>query len=106
MRCRPDIHWHHPATGELRDPGTALKLQRMGVKPGLPDFLLLIDGRLHGLELKRDRGGRVSSDQKAIHHELVAAGAIVAVAKGLDEALTILDAWGAFEPASEKGSMQ
>ena len=27
----------------------------MGTKAGLPDLLLLIDGRMHGLELKRDR---------------------------------------------------
>jgi len=101
-RCRPDVHWHHPATGELRDPGTARKLQRMGVKPGLPDFLLLIEGRLHGLELKRVRGGRVSPDQKAMHVELVAAGAVVAVAKGLDEALSVLTSWGAFGPAKGK----
>jgi hypothetical protein len=78
----------------------------MGVKPGLPDFLLLIAGTLHGLELKRDRGGHVSTDQKAMHAELVAAGAVIAVAKGLDEALNILCEWGAFEPAKTKGPMQ
>jgi len=106
MRCRSDIHWHHPATGELRDPGTAQKLKRMGVKPGLPDFFLLIDGRLCGLELKRARGGHVSSDQKAMHAEMVSAGAVIAVAKGLDEALNILTSWGAFQPANGKGSPQ
>ena len=30
LRGRPNVHWHHPATGELRDPGTAAKLARMG----------------------------------------------------------------------------
>ena len=96
-RCRRAIHWHHPATGELRDIGTAVKLQRMGVRPGLPDFLLLIDGRLHGLELKRDHGGRVSPDQTAMHNELSEAGAVIAVAHGLDEALTVLESWGVFD---------
>ena len=57
-RCRRGVHWHHPATGELRDAAPAAKLQRMGVRAGLPDLLLLIEGRLHGLELKRERGGR------------------------------------------------
>ena len=98
VRCRADIHWHHPATGELRDPGTARTLQRMGVRAGLPDILLVIDGRLHGLELKRQRGGRLSPEQIAMHAELTAAGAVVAVARGLDAALNILESWGALLP--------
>lgn len=102
-RCRPGIHWHHPATGEVRDPGTARKLQRFGVKAGLPDLLLLIEGRLHGLELKRERGGRVSPDQVAMHAELLEAGAVVAVARGLDQALSTLTAWGVFGPVNAKG---
>jgi hypothetical protein len=103
-RARPGIHWHHPATGELRDSGTARKLQRMGVRPGLPDFLLLIDARLYGLELKRDRGGRVSADQAAMHAELIDAGAVVAVARGLDQALAILTDWGALGPVERRTS--
>jgi hypothetical protein len=95
-RCRRGVHWHHPATGELRDPVTAAKLQRMGVRAGLPDFLFVIGGRLHGLELKRERGGRVSPEQHAMHSELRAAGAVVEVARGLDDALAILAGWHVF----------
>ena len=98
MFARPGLHWHHPATGELRDPGTARKLARMGVRAGLPDFLLLVEGRLHGLELKRARGGRLSPKQIAMHAELIAAGAIIATAHGLDDALAKLTAWGVFKP--------
>ena len=75
MRCRRGVHWHHPATGELRDAATAAKLQRMGVRAGLPDLLLLIEGRLHGLELKRERAERVSPAQRAMHDEQRSAGA-------------------------------
>ena len=101
MRCRRGVHWHHPATGELRDAATAAKLQRMGVRAGLPDLLLLIEGRLHGLELKRERGGRVSPAQQAMHDELRAAGAIVETAKGLNEALGVLTTWGALLPDNQ-----
>ena len=101
-RCGDQVHWHHPATGEIRDAVTAAKLKRMGVRAGLPDFLLVIGGRLHGLELKRQRGGRVSLDQRAMHDELVTAGAIVAVARGLDDALAILEQWGAFKSTRER----
>ena len=66
----------------------------MGVRAGLPDILLSINGRLHGLELKRERGGRVSPEQIAMHAELTAAGAIVATAQGLDKAILIPTAWG------------
>ncbi len=100
-RCRRGIHWHHPATGELRDPATAAKLQRMGVRAGLPDVLLLIDGRLHGLELKRERGGHVSQAQRAMHDELRGAGAVIATARGIDEALGVLETWGALLPANQ-----
>ena len=70
----------------------------MGVRAGLPDLLLLIDGHLRGLELKRDRGARVSPEQRAMHRELTEAGAIVATALGIDEALDIMTSWGAFRP--------
>jgi len=76
----------------------------MGTKPGLPDFLLLISGRLYGLELKRESGGRVSPDQIAMHAELTTAGAVIAVARGLDHAIDLLTSWGAFGTTSAKES--
>lgn len=101
-RARRGVHWHHPATGELRDPITAAKLKRMGVRAGLPDLMLLIEGRLHGLELKRDHGGRVSEVQRAMHNELREAGAVIAAARGVDEAIGFLEAWGALLPINQR----
>jgi hypothetical protein len=100
IRGRRGVPWFHVPNGELRDPATAAKLKRMGVRPGVPDLLLLIGGRLHGLELKRERGGTVSPEQIAVHAELTAAGAIVATARGVDEALGLLEQWGALQPAT------
>lgn len=97
---RPDISWwHHPAGG-WRALATGARLKALGARAGLPDILVLIDGRLHGLELKRERGGRLSAAQIAMHAELRAAGAVISTARGLDEALTILQAWGALKPRS------
>jgi hypothetical protein len=63
--CRPDWRWTHIASGEYRPPATAARLQRMGVIPGWPDFILLSpDGWTCFLELKR-RGGRLSDEQAA-----------------------------------------
>jgi hypothetical protein len=32
--CLPEWQWFHPGSGELRDLKTAVKLKRMGLKPG------------------------------------------------------------------------
>lgn len=101
-RCPAQVVWWHTPNGELRDPVTAAKLKRMGVRAGLPDFLLLITGRLYGLELKRERGAAISPAQREMHAALISAGAIVATARGLDEVLEILTAWGAFKPANDR----
>ena len=92
-RARPGVFWCHFPAGEIRDAATASKLKAMGTKPGVPDFVLLIGGQLHGLELKR-HDGRLSPDQRATIVELEAAGGICHVAYSVDEALTVLIAWG------------
>ncbi len=86
------VHWHVP-NGELRRPGVAGKLRAMGTRAGMPDMMLLRQGQLYGLELKRE-GGRVSEAQRATLADLEASGATVAVAYGLDDALCRLKGWG------------
>lgn len=103
LRGRAGMSWFHVPNGELRDAGTAAKLKRMGTRPGVPDLLLLIDGRLHGLELKRARGGTVSEAQRVMHEEMRGAGAVVETARGLEHALDVLAAWGALVPSNGKG---
>ena len=101
LRGAPGVVFFHPANGEHRDPRTAAKLKAMGVTPGVPDIVLCIDGRMYALELKRDHGGSLSPDQRAMHKRLEASGAFVATASGLDEALAILTMWGAFRPSNQ-----
>lgn len=93
-RAAPGVWWAHYPAGEIRDERTAAKLKAMGTKPGVPDFLLLIAGKLHGLELKRE-GGRLTPSQKRSHMEIEAAGGYCAAAYGVEEAVAILRAWGA-----------
>jgi len=90
--ARPGVAWTHMPAGELRDPAVAGKLAGMGTKPGWPDLLLIKGGRLYGLELKRV-DGRVSPAQVRAHGNLLLAGAVVAVARGLDEAIAKLKEW-------------
>jgi hypothetical protein len=66
--------------------GSRLRFKAMGVVPGVPDVLLLHEGRLRGLELKR-KGGRLTPTQVACHAAMRRAGAEIAAAYDVDEAL-------------------
>ena len=88
------VFWCHYPAGEIRDAATASKLKAMGTKPGVPDLVLLISGRLHGLELKR-HDGRLSPEQRACHAEIENAGGCVATCHDVDSALRVLAMWGA-----------
>lgn len=91
--ARPGVAWTHMPAGEARHKGVAGKLKGMGTKPGWPDIIIVMAGRFYGLELKT-AAGRVSPAQRQAHAELTAAGATIAVAYGLDEAVQQLKSWG------------
>jgi hypothetical protein len=93
--ARPDWRWSHFPAGEHRDIRTAAKLKAMGVQRGWPDFVLFDpSGRLHGLELKR-QGETLSEDQETFQEWAIGHGVPHSVSRSVDEALTVLDAWGA-----------
>lgn len=94
-RGDPRWFWFHPANGEKRDKRTAAKLKAMGVMPGTPDLVFFApDGTFRCLELKR-RGRTLSPDQKAFLANAAANGWLCAWTSDLDEALRILEGWGA-----------
>lgn len=92
-RARKGVCFFHAANGERREARDAAKLKAMGVTPGIPDLMIVADGKTYGLELKTSRG-RLSPAQKGMLDVLNAAGAYTAVAYGIDQALAILQAWG------------
>jgi VRR-NUC domain len=95
IACAPGWAWTHIPNGEKRDKATAAKLWRMGVQPGWPDLVLVSpSGRLHCLELKRDKQ-RLSAAQEDFRDLMVAAGVPWAVARSIEEACRVLTAWGA-----------
>jgi VRR-NUC domain len=61
-------------------------LKGMGVRPGVPDLIVIKDGLPFALELKAE-GGRLSAAQSEALEAMKAAGADVGVAHGLDAAL-------------------
>ena len=71
----------------------AIRLKETGYKKGFPDlFIYEPRGDHHGLaiELKRDNGGRVSQSQKEWKERLEKRGYRATVAKGYEEAKSVL----------------
>jgi hypothetical protein len=92
-RAVPGTVWWHTPNGEARHAATGGKLRALGTRRGMPDLMFLKAGTLYALELKRD-GGKVSDAQRSTLSELEAAGAVVAISYGLDDALWRLGEWG------------
>lgn len=93
--ARAGVVWWHTPNGGSRNRIEAARMKALGVKAGVPDLLLLIDGTLHALELKAAKG-RVSAEQTAMLSSLSAAGAIVGVARSVSDSVEILKKWNAF----------
>jgi hypothetical protein len=70
------------------------------VTPGVPDIFAIHYSQACFLEMKKAKGGRVSADQKIMMARLDDAGAICAVAHGLEQAIAQLEAWGLLEFAA------
>ena len=84
---------YHIPNGGSRNKAEAARLKAQGVKPGVPDICLPVPrGKYHGLyiELKRSKGGRVSSDQTIWLEKLMRHGYAVALCFGWDDARDII----------------
>jgi len=64
-----------------------------GLRPGLPDLLIIIKNKLIFIEMKREKGGVVSDSQKAWIEALndISVDIKAHVAKGFEEAKKIID---------------
>lgn len=62
----------------------------MGVRSGLPDYIIIINGLVVWLEMKRKTGGVISVTQKEWIERLESAAQVVHVARGLDEAIEVV----------------
>jgi hypothetical protein len=92
-RGHADAFAFHVPLGGYRRPIEAAILKEIGTVAGVPDLIIIRSGRTHALELKAP-GGHVSDVQSVVHERLRRAGAEVAVAYGLDQALECLEGWG------------
>ena len=84
---------HHSPNGGSRHIAEAAKFKRMGVKRGYPDLILdIAKGGYYGarIELKKEKGGRTSKEQKERLQMLADEGYYAVVAKGYDEAVEVI----------------
>lgn len=87
------IRFTASANGGKRNLMEALKFKRMGLSPGFPDIEVpLPSGSYHGLyiELKRQKGGKLSLNQIEWLNYLTEKGYYAVSAKGFDEAKEIV----------------
>lgn len=94
LRQRPaaGVFAFHCPNGGARSRVEASIFKGIGVTSGVPDVLVIKDGQLYGLELKAD-DGKISEQQLCTLRAMQEAGARVAVATGLDNALRKLEEW-------------
>jgi VRR-NUC domain len=91
-RGAPNVFTFHPANGGYRTPIEAAIFKAMGVVAGTPDVICIKRGQVFALELKAD-GGQLTNTQRETIETMQRAGAVVAVAHGVDEAITQLENW-------------
>jgi hypothetical protein len=82
----------HPKTGKVYCPG-GTRLQRMGLRKGVPDLVILHSGRIMGLEVKRP-GAMLSREQKEFRTEWERASGVYAVVRSVEEGKALLATWG------------
>jgi hypothetical protein len=94
----PDWRFTHIPLGEWRDIRTAMKLLRMGVMPGWPDFIFVGLRQVFFLELKRKRGGRVLSEQADVRDHILRSGFAYLLTDDLEDAVHTLRDLGIIRP--------
>jgi hypothetical protein len=88
----PDLLIFHVPSGEPRDVVVAMKLKRMGVVPGVADFLMFVPGYNIAIEMKED-SGRQSDAQKRFQKQWEACGNVYQVARSLTDFQNIVNTY-------------
>lgn len=87
-RGMPDLVWLH-CNNNPRSARDGARLKAMGLIKGAPDLLYFYRGQFFAHELKTLKG-RCSPEQLAFHERFLAAGGLVIITHGLDDAINAL----------------
>lgn len=63
----------------------------LGVSAGVPDLFIIVDNRLIAIEMKRQKGGTVTANQKKWLDILNNAGVPAYIARGCGQAIEIIE---------------
>ena len=86
----------HIPNGGLRSKSEAVRFKRLGVHPGVSDLFLPVARKgYYGLwiEMKRQKGGKLSKDQKEWLDEMFCQGYLAVRGDGAEEAIGILSSY-------------
>lgn len=98
LLARPGVIWFSIPNEGKRSVRTAMELKRMGMRPGIADLCIVVNGKAHFLELKA-KGGKLSADQIGFFFQCGGSGVPYKLASDIDRALSILREWGAIKEA-------
>lgn len=93
MALREDTLVVHIPNGGVRGKIAGARLKRMGAKAGMPDLMILCDGRAFFIELKNDRG-RINTAQHERLAELQNLECPAAVCRSVTEVACVVTKWG------------
>lgn len=91
--ARNGAMWHAIDHANARDARAGAERKGRGVIAGIPDLVLIRDGRLHCIELKAQRGA-LSVAQKHYCDQMKAVGVPYVVVRSLDDLAIVLMHWG------------
>jgi hypothetical protein len=91
-KAYPHLLIFHVPSGEHRNVVTAVKLKRMGVVPGVADFLMFIPGTTVAIELK-NHGGQQSEAQKKFQEQWIKLGHWYEIARSLEQFQDIVNSY-------------
>lgn len=94
----PNVLWYSIPNGAKLAKRTAVHMKRTGMTAGAADLAIIVSGHCYFLELKAGKAGVQSDAQKEFQHRAYNAGAAYSIATSLDQALSLLRAWGAIKP--------
>jgi len=66
--------------------------KNLGLRAGIPDLVIIIDGKFHGLELKSEKG-RLNPNQRAWQEAFKKRDIPYAVCRRLDDVKAQIDEW-------------
>lgn len=97
QKTYPSLLIFHVPNGENRNVATAVKLKRMGVLPGVADFLIFFHGVCVAIELK-DGGGKQSAAQEKFQARWTGLGHWYEIARSLEDFQRIVQSYYGVAP--------